>query len=137
MGKPFTRRQAVVHWLICVLVTLVMPLAPLAVEAFAFKGHISLASLMLAAGIYTITTGIMSRDTMLAAISMVVALIYMGMYGIVLARGDGMTYTSYFSGSTYFSDLIILLALVYSALVKFVYHVIELRPFDDFALRKE
>lgn len=136
MAKPFGRSQAFAHWLVCVSVTLLLPLVPLGIEAFAYKGHISLASLMLAAGIYTVSTGLMSRDSLLASSSLVVAVFFMGMYGVVLARGDEMTYKSYFTKETYFSDAVILLAMVCNALVKFKYHVIEVRPFDDFSVGK-
>ena len=136
MAKPFVRSQAFTHWLVCVFVTLILPLAPLGIEAFAYKGHISLTSLMLAAGIYTISTGLISRDSLLASSSLVVAVIFIGMYGVVLARGGEMTYKSYFTSETYFSDVVILLAMICNALVKFKYHVIEVRPFDDFSVGK-
>lgn len=136
MAKPFSRTQAFKHWIVCVLVTLVLPLAPLVVEAFAYHGHISLPSMMLAAGIYTISTGVISRDTVLTSLSLIAAVMYMGMYGVVVAKGTEMTYVSYFSSETYFSDAVIIFFMVCNLLLKFKYHVIEIRPFDDFILGK-
>lgn len=125
--------EALKHWFASVVVTLFLPLVPLVVEK-AIAGKISISSALLAASIYSISTGLVCRNVPVLVSSVVVAFFYTSLFGIVMYQTSrSMTVDV---GDFYALEITGVLFIANVA-IKFGYHVIDRRPFADLWLRSE
>ena len=127
MNKRLEMHEAVRDWIISTLLNLVMPLLPLTVEHFA-RDTVSDLSWVLAASMYALSTGIVSRYVVIFIISMLFSLFYTAMFGVLLVRED--------VGSLNAPTLIAVIFLI-NVSVKFWYHVVERQPFTEFSFKGE
>lgn len=108
---------------------LALPLLPLVIEYALHKGQVSASNLVLAASIYSISTGVVSRSSTFLIFSIFVCIFYTAIFGYSLA-------TDKFEES-YNAIWMLGASFVISAAIKFRYHVIESQPYTDFSLRSD
>lgn len=125
MSATIRTVDAVRDWIVSALLNLVLPLLPLFVEHVA-KQRVSDLSLVLAASMYAVTTGVVSRYAIVLIISIMLSLFYTAMFGILLVKSDIGNFNAL---------IVIVFLFATNVILKFWYHVIERRPFTDFALR--
>lgn len=116
-------------WLLSIAVNLALPLLPLGIEYVLHKGQVSASNLVLAASIYSISTGVVSRSSAFLIYSLFVCIFYTAIFGYSLA-------TDKFDDS-YNAIWMLGASFVISVAIKFRYHVIESQPYNDFALRSD
>ncbi|MDG9926158.1 MULTISPECIES: hypothetical protein [unclassified Pseudomonas] len=121
------RADGVGNWLVSVAFNLCLPLAPLIVE-YAITGGVSDSNMVLAASIYSVTTGVASRSTVIFSLSILMCFFYTAMFGFLI---DGQK-----DDVGNFNALWALCFLLLSNIVlKFKLHVVDLKPYTDFTLR--
>ena len=125
MSSRLKGHEAVRDWLVSALLNLLLPLLPLLVEHFA-KAEVSSLSWVLAASMYSITTGVVSRYAVVLIISVMLSLFYTAMFGVLLVKETAGSFNA---------PVVIGVLFITNVILKFWYHVIERRPFTDFALR--
>lgn len=130
MSQSIKRHEAVVHWLVSVVLNLALPVLPLLVE-FAIAGKISSSNLVLAASMYSITTGVVSKNALVFLLSVMISLFYTAMFGHALSV-DSASFSS-----DYNAVWVLGFMFVTNTLLKFYYHVVELRAYTDFSLRSD
>lgn len=128
VAKPALKRsEAFWHWLASVGFNLALPMLPLVVE-FAISDKISSSNLVLAASMYSVTTGVVSRNRIVFICSLLICIFYASMFGHLLSYEQGREMPSY-------NALTVLIVLFFTnVLLKFWYHVVELRKYTDFNL---
>lgn len=125
MSSELKGHEAVRDWFLSVLLNLLMPLLPLVVEYCARK-EVSDLSWVLAASMYAVTMGVVSRYALFFIGCVIASLFYTAMFGVLLMKGDAGSFNAPFA---------IVALMIVNAILKFWDHVIERRPFRDFALR--
>jgi hypothetical protein len=133
MTTGISRGEASKHWLLSVLLNLVLPISPLAVEK-AISGSVSVASAVLAASMYSISTGLVCRSGPVLVLSIIIAIFYIAMFGAVMYQSSNHTAVELGDFNALWAIAILFATNV---VLKFWYHVIDRRPFTDFWLRSE
>lgn len=129
MSEPLKRHQAVGQWLVCVIINLALPVLPLAVEFF-ITDRITTVNMLLTASIYSITTGVVSKNAVVAASSIAISFFYTGMFGSAIKESVGNVNDCY-------ALWVVAIMFLTNAALKFQYHVVELRAYTDFSLRND
>lgn len=127
MNTKLQRHEGVRDWIVSSLLNLIMPLLPLTVEHFA-RDTVSDLSWVLAASMYALSTGVVSRYAVIFIISMLCSLFYTAMFGVLLVRED----VGSLNAPTVIAGIFVL-----NVSVKFWYHVVDRHPFTDFSFRSE
>ncbi|MNJ52002.1 hypothetical protein D3C77_473200 [compost metagenome] len=130
MSQSLKRREGVVHWLVSVILNLALPMLPLVVE-FAISKKVSASNMVLAASMYSITTGVVSKNALVFILSILISLFYTAMFGHL------MTVSATDSHSDYNAFWVLIVLFVTNTLLKFWHHVVELRAYTDFSLRSD
>ncbi|MCF5051818.1 hypothetical protein GIW50_12510 [Pseudomonas syringae] len=133
MSTGIDRLEAAQHWIMSVLLNLVLPISPLLVE-WAISGDVSVASAVLAASMYSISTGMVCRIGPILVISIIIAIFYIAMFGAVMYQITNKTAVAVGDFNALWTIGIL---FVTNVALKFWYHVIDLRPFTEFWLRSE
>lgn len=126
MARAFKRGDAIKHWFASVLVNLVLPVLPLGVE-FALNETISHSNLVLAASMYALTTGVLSKSTLIFLISLVIGIFYSAIFGSLVKSGA-------VQDSYYGANVVLALLFLTNLVLKFHYHYMQRKPYTDIYL---
>lgn len=127
MNQSLKRHEAVGHWLASVGLNLLLPMLPLFVE-YAITNTISSSNLVLAASMYSVTTGVVSKNRLVFVTSMLICVFYAAMFGHLLSLDPGK------EAPSFYASIVLVVLFATNVAVKFWYHVIELRKYTDFSL---
>jgi hypothetical protein len=125
--------EAIKHWLLSVFLTLVLPVIPLVVE-WAISGTVSVASAVLGASMYSISTGLVCRNGPVLGCSVILAIFYTALFGAVMLQTSSKQVVTV---GDFFALRAMLGLFLANLIIKFIYHVIDRRPFADLWLRSE
>ena len=112
------------NFLVSILLHLLLPLFPLAIE-YIQHGLISKNSLVLAASMYTISIGVSSRSRLMFAFTIAASVFYAFLYGIV----SGQTPTTIAEPSSFIG---IFATFIFHAGERYNRHVVDRAPFWEF-----
>lgn len=127
MSQSLKRHEAVGHWLASVGLNLLFPMLPLFVE-FAISNNVSSSNLVLAASMYSVTTGVVSKNRLVFIVSLIICVFYAAMFGHLLSLDPTKEAPSFYAAT------VLVILFLMNVAVKFWYHVVELRKYTDFSL---
>lgn len=127
MSQSLKRHEAVGHWLASVGLNLLFPMLPLFVE-FAISKNVSSSNLVLAASMYSVTTGVVSKNRLVFIVSLIICVFYAAMFGHLLSLDPTKEAPSFYAAT------VLVILFLMNVAVKFWYHVVELRKYTDFSL---
>ncbi|MCP2075497.1 UNVERIFIED_ORG: hypothetical protein J2Y77_004933 [Pseudomonas lini] len=127
MNQSLKRHEAVGHWLASVGLNLLLPMLPLFVE-FAISKSVSSSNLVLAASMYSVTTGVVSKNRLVFIASIIICVFYAAMFGHLLSLDPAK------EASSFYASIVLVFLFGTNVIVKFWYHVVELRKYTDFSL---
>lgn len=127
MSQSLKRREAVGHWLASVGLNLLFPMLPLFVE-LAISSDVSSSNLVLAASMYSVTTGVVSKNRLVFIVSLIICVFYAAMFGHILSLDKAKEAPSFYAA------FVLVILFLMNVVVKFWYHVVELRKYTDFLL---
>lgn len=127
MSQSLKRHEAVGHWLASVGLNLLFPMLPLFVE-FAISKNVSSSNLVLAASMYSVTTGVVSKNRLVFIVSLIICVFYAAMFGHLLSLDPAKEAPSFYAAT------VLVILFLMNVAVKFWYHVVELRKYTDFSL---
>ncbi|MBK5374650.1 hypothetical protein JFT81_08385 [Pseudomonas sp. TH43] len=116
-------------WFLSMAVNLGLPLLPLGVEYALHDKQVSASNLVLAASMYSISTGVVSRNSIFLIFSLFACIFYIAVFGFSLSVIN--------FNDSYNAVWVIGASFLINAMIKFKYHVIESQPYNDFSLRSE
>lgn len=127
MSQSFNRHEAVYHWLASVGLNLALPMLPLIVE-LAISQKVSSSNLVLAASMYSVTTGVVSKNRLVFIVSLLICIFYAAIFGHLLSFDPSAKMPSYNAA------VVLIFLFLTNVTLKFWYHVVELRKYTDFSL---
>lgn len=133
MADTISRGESVVHWIASVGLHLLLPLTPLFIERL-ITGSFGVVSMTLSAAMYAVSTGVGSRNVAILIISLLIFFFYSAMYG---AHMYASTLEEPKQLGEFSAGILILLMLATNIVIKFIYHVIDLKPLTDIVIGKE
>ena len=122
------------EYFLSILFQIITPLIPLAIE-FWLTSDISEQSLTITAAIYTITTGVSSKQKWQFGLAIISSLIFSMVFGVVTAIEEFeivLTQTNALSNSGFFATLGILAISILHVLERFNRHVVNTEKYWDF-----
>ena len=133
MADTISRRDSIVHWIASVALHLLLPLAPLLIERV-ITGSFGAVSMTLSAAMYAVSTGVGSKNVAILILSLLVFFFYSAMYG---AHMYASTLEHPEELGEHSAGTLILLMLITNTIMKFIYHVIDLKPLTDIVVGRE
>ena len=118
--------QHIQRYLACLILTMLFPLLPLALE-FLLTGMVSEKSAMLTASMYAVGVGVASRNVLLFVITIVAGVCYAIAYGAAAQTSGSIN--DLHLGLAFFG---IAAVFVFHSLERYNRHVVEREPFLDF-----
>lgn len=135
MDELKKRIVGVNHWLVSVLLNLIIPLIPLVIE-YSLTQKLSDSTAVLAASMYSVSTGVVSRLGVIVVTSLGISIFYAAIYGALVFISIKPELKGVDLGS-FNAMLVLVLLLITNIVLKFWQHVIDLRPYSDFSLRTD
>jgi heme A synthase len=133
MADIISRRESVTHWIASVGLHLLLPLAPLFIERL-ITSSFGVISMTLSAAMYAISTGVGSKNVAILIISLLIFFFYSAMYG---AHMYASTLEEPKVLGEFSAGIVIICMLVTNMIIKFIYHIIDLKPLTDIVIGKE
>lgn len=130
---PINTKDAIIHWIAGTALHLLLPLAPLFIE-YTITNDIGVLSLTLSAAMYSVSTGLGSKNIAVFIISLLIFFFYSAIYGAHM-MGSLSTNQKYKLDDEYALYTIIAL-LITNIVLKFIYHVINKNPLTDISISR-